>query len=247
MLNIKIAAEPIFQIFGIAVTNSLFTSWMVMIVLLIIAVLVYKKINIMPRSGQLLFEFFIEQLLNITEGMFGSRKDAEKYLPIVATIFLFVLLSNWLGVFPGMGSIGFNQVHEGVKEFVPLFRPGSSDLNFTLALAITTIVLVNVFGILSIGIAKHISKFFTVKSAMDFFVGLLEFISEIAKMISFSFRLFGNVFAGEVLLVLAAVFMPYLFPVPLLAFEVFVGFIQASVFAMLAAVFIAMAVKHESH
>ncbi len=137
-----------------------------------------------------------------------------------------------------MGSVG------GKNVFIPFFRSSASDLNFTLALAIVAVVLVHILGVAAIGAGKHISKFFTLKSPLDFFVGILEFISEIAKMISFSFRLFGNVFAGEVLLVITAFLVPYLVPVPFLALEIFVGFIQALVFAMLTTVFISIAVSN---
>jgi F-type H+-transporting ATPase subunit a len=143
-----------------------------------------------------------------------------------------------------VGSFGLEDEHH---HFTPLLRSPASDLNFTLALAILTVVAVNVFGIAAIGAWKHISKFFNFSSPINFFVGILEFISEIARMISFAFRLFGNVFAGEVLLVVIAFLAPFIAPVPFFFLEIFVGFIQAFVFAMLALVFIAIAtVEHET-
>ena len=123
-------------------------------------------------------------------------------------------------------------------------RSGASDINTTLALAIIALFFVHVIGIGAIGFWKHVGKFFTLRSPVDFFVGILEFISEIAKMISFSFRLFGNVFAGEVLLIIMAFLAPYVVPVPFLGLELFVGFIQALVFAMLTTVFISLATAH---
>ena len=143
-----------------------------------------------------------------------------------------------------MGSIGFFEIKEGKELFVPFLRSGASDINTTLALAIIALFFVHVIGISAIGFWKHIGKFFTLKSPVDFFVGILEFISEIAKMISFSFRLFGNVFAGEVLLIIMAFLAPYVVPVPFLGLELFVGFIQALVFAMLTTVFISLATAH---
>lgn len=244
MLHIEIAAEKLFSLFGLPVTNTLLTSWIVVGVLALGALLLSRRMAMIPRGFQNIFETVVEAFLELMESTFGSRKQAAKYLPVVATIFLFVLISNWLGILPGIGSIGFREVGEASSEarFVPLLRSAASDLNFTIALAIAAVLIVNVLGIAAVGAGKHFSKFFTVKSPVDFFVGILEFISEIAKMISFSFRLFGNVFAGEVLLVTTAFLVPYLVPVPFLGLELFVGFIQALVFSMLTMVFISIAV-----
>jgi F-type H+-transporting ATPase subunit a len=128
---------------------------------------------------------------------------------------------------------------------VPFLRSAGSDLNVTLALGIVAMTLVNVSGVNALGVWIHVRKFFTFKNPIDFFVGILELLSEFAKIISFSFRLFGNVFAGEVLLVIVGSLAPYVAPVPFLLLEVFVGFIQALVFAMLTMVFISIAVAHE--
>lgn len=244
MPHIEIAAEKLFAILGLPVTNTLLMGWMVVGVLTTLAFLIFKRISILPSTPQNIFEFFVESLLNLMEGVFGSREKAEKYLPIVATLFIFILLSNWLGIFPGIGSIGFFEERGGDKLLIPFFRSPASDLNFTLALALSAVFLVNTLGITAIGFYKHISRFFSFKGPLGFFVGILEFISEIAKMISFSFRLFGNVFAGEVLLVITAFLAPVLVPVPFLMLEIFVGFIQALVFAMLTTVFIGIAVNH---
>lgn len=246
MPHIEIAAEKILTIAGFPVTNTLLTSWVVLILLLAGAFLIFRKISLIPAALQNILEFFIESFLGLMDGVFGSREKAEKYFPVVATIFLFVLLSNWLGILPGVGSVGFFEETDSGKMFVPLFRSAASDLNFTLALALIAVFLVNFLGIAAIGIGKHMSKFFTLKSPLDFFVGILEFISEIAKMISFSFRLFGNVFAGEVLLVITAFLIPYAIPVPFLMLEIFVGFVQALVFAMLTMVFISIAVTEHA-
>ena len=250
MINIPpLSAEKIFDLSGFPVTNSLLMSWLVLIVFGVLAFLIKRGFNIVPPKLQNFFEFLIEKLIENTEGIFGSRRAAEKYFPIVATIFLFVIFSNWLGLIPIVGPLGIYEMHEGHEVLVPLFRSASADLNFTIALAVTAVMAVNVFGIAAIGVFKHFGKFITFKNPVAFFVGILELISEVVRMLSFSFRLFGNVFAGEVMLVIAAGFLPYLLPLPLLVFEVFVGFIQAAVFAMLTAVFISMAINHheEAH
>lgn len=245
LLNIEISAEKLFTILGLPVTNTLLMSWLVIGLLATGAILLSRRLALSPSGGQNLIELGMERFLNVMEGVFGSRELAEKYFPIVATIFIFILISNWLGIFPGIGSIGFREVHEGKEVFVPILRSSASDLNVTLALAIVAVALVNILGVTAIGFGKHLSRFFSFRSPVDFIVGILEFISEIAKMVSFSFRLFGNIFAGEVLLIITAFLVPYLVPVPFLFLEIFVGFVQALVFAMLTMVFISIAVAHQ--
>ncbi len=246
MHPIEIAAEKLFYLLGMPITNTLLTSWIVVGILLILSIIIRRKLSIIPPFIQNIFEILIESLLGMMDGVFGSRSASERYFPIVATIFIFVLISNWMGILPGVGSIGFFEEHGEEKIFTPLLRSAASDLNLTLALAIVSVFLVNIFGATALGVKKHISKFFSFKSPIDSFVGFLEFISEIAKIISFSFRLFGNVFAGEVLLVITTFLIPYIIPVPFLMLELFVGFIQALVFAMLTMVFISIAVTEHS-
>lgn len=244
MINIEIAAETLLSVFGMPITNTLINGLAVSGILILIAVIVSKKISPVPAHLQNIFEIIIESLLDAMEGIFGSRTRAERYLPLIATIFIFVLLSNWFGIIPGVGSIGIMEIKEGMPTLIPLFRSAASDLNFTLALAIVAVLFINISGVTAIGFFKHLSKFFSLKNPISFFVGILEFISEIAKMVSFSFRLFGNVFAGEVLLITIGFLAPYIIPVPFLGLEIFVGFIQALVFSMLTMVFISIATSH---
>lgn len=241
--HIEIAAEKLFYFAGLPVTNTLVMS-VGAAGLLVSLGIPLRKAGLIPAFFQNLIEIVTEKFLDLMQGMFGSREKAEQYFPLIATIFLFVLLSNWLGILPGIGSLGYYETMHGKETFVPFFRSAASDLNFTLALGVVAVMAVNFFGIAAIGLRKHIGKFFSLKSPLDFFVGVLEFISEFAKMISFSFRLFGNVFAGEVLLVITAFLAPYIVPLPFLFLEIFVGFIQALVFSMLTMVFISIAVTH---
>ncbi len=243
-MNIEIAAEKLFSIFGLPVTNALLMTWIVAVVLIVVSVILSRRVALVPTGIQNVFEYGVEMFLDSMEKMYHSREQAEKFFPFVATIFIFVLTSNWLGILPGVGSIGFNEVHEGHKVLVPFFRSGASDLNFTIALALTTVLMVNIIGIRTLGIKTHISKYLNFSNPINFFVGILEFIGEIAKVISFSFRLFGNVFAGEVLLIIVGVLAPYVVPIPFLMLEIFVGFVQALVFTMLTMVFIGIAVSH---
>lgn len=245
MVEISIKAEEIFRIVGFPVTNTLLMSWIVLGVLALIASRLQKNMRLVPGFLQNLVEGIMEAILSVMSEMLHSRKEAEKYFPLIATIFFFILFNNWFGLIPFVGSVGVREVTEGKELFVPLFRSAGSDLNFTLALALISVVAIHIFGVASIGVFRHISKFFTFSSPIKFFVGILEFVGEIAKIVSFSFRLFGNIFAGEVLLTVIAFLLPLFVPVPFLILEVFVGFIQAIVFAMLTLVFLATAIRYE--
>src|SRR3989344_985844 len=243
-MHISIAAEKLFNIFGFPVTNSLLMSWLAIIILISVAVYFKRTASSVPGKFQSLLEMVFEALLNLIDSITQDRKKSEKFLPLVVTIFVFIITSNWLGLVPGVGSIVI--AHEG--EQVPLFRPTNTDLNNTLALALIAVVAAHIYGLAAIGFKHHIGKFISFKGPISFFVGILEIISEFAKIISFSFRLFGNIFAGEVLLLVIGGLVPVIAPVPFLGLELFVGFIQALVFATLALVFATMAtVAHEEH
>ena len=246
MHEIFLNAERLFYFGGFPLTNAFLLTCIVVAILAIGSVLISKRLMLVPGGAQNIVELGVESFLGLMESIFGSRREAENYFPFVATIFVFVLFSNWFGILPGVGSVGFfNASH---SEFIPLLRSPASDLNFTLALAATTVIATHVFGIRALGVGAHASKFFNFSSPVNFFIGILEFVSEIAKIISFSFRLFGNVFAGEVLLLVIAFLVPYAAPLPFLFLELFVGFIQAFVFAMLATVFTAVAITgHGEH
>ena len=246
MHEISLSADTLFLIGNFPFTNTLLLSLFAVGVIALTGFFLQKRYAQVPGAAQGIAEIAYEEFASLMDSVLGDRKKSERYLPFVASMFIFILVSNWLGILPGVGSLG---IVEGEHHFTPLLRSPASDLNFTLALAILTVVMVNVFGIVAIGAWKHISKFLNFSGPINFFVGILEFISEIARMISFAFRLFGNVFAGEVLLVVIAFLVPFAAPVPFFFLEIFVGFVQAFVFAMLALVFIAIAtVEHgEEH
>ena len=204
--------------------------------------MVNRKLSLIPGKLQSIFELLLEQILGFMDSVLGNRELSLRYMPIVGTVFILILTSNWLGLLPFVGPL---TVKEGLKS-VPLFRSPSSDLNFTIALAIISVLAVNIFGSVTIGLWKHLGKFFNFHSPIDFFTGILEFVSEFIKIISFSFRLFGNVFAGEVLLTILGFLVPYAVPLPFIAMEIFVGLVQAFIFSMLTLVFIGMAVSHET-
>ncbi|MCX6808903.1 MAG: F0F1 ATP synthase subunit A [Candidatus Berkelbacteria bacterium] len=249
-MEISLAAEKIAQLGPIPITNSMITSWVASIILIVFAIFGTRKLTLRPSKFQNGIELVVEMLLNLANSIFADMKQTKKYFPFLATIFLFIITNNWLGLLPGIGSIG---IHEGSK-FIPIFRGGNADLNSTLALAILTMVLVQIFGILAIGFFKYAGKFINFKQGpIGFFVGILEIIGEFSRIISFSFRLFGNVFAGEVLLAVITWLLPYVGPIPFYGLEIFVGFVQALVFTMLAGVFIKTAIsdhnseEHEEH
>ncbi|MFH0890473.1 MAG: F0F1 ATP synthase subunit A [Candidatus Liptonbacteria bacterium] len=236
-IHISLKAEPIFHIGSYAITNALILATLILVLFSAIAISARKRLKLVPGGLQNLFEAFMEFILDMMDSVLGDRHKSEKYLPLIATIFLFVMFSNWFGLLPGVGSIMFYGA-----ETVPLLRAPSADLNFTLALAVITVLTVNLFGAFAIGAFRYAGKFFNFRDPIGFFVGIIELVSEGARMISFSFRLFGNIFAGEVLLTIVAFLTPYLVPLPFLFLEVFVGAVQALIFSMLALVFIAIAI-----
>lgn len=244
MEEISLKAQQIFSIGSFNVTNSLFLTLIVSLILITFAIFFRGRIKMIPGKLQGAVEIGAEGLLGLMESTLGSFEKAEKYFPLIATIFIFILASNLLGVFPGVGSVTL----ENNGANVPLFRSPAADLNFTLAFAVISVIVTNIFGMASVGAFKHLGKYFNFKGPIDFFVGILEIISEIAKIISLSFRLFGNVFAGEVLLTIIFFLVPYVVPLPFLFLEIFVGMIQAFIFSMITLVSISLHTTiHEEH
>ncbi len=266
-----LAAEQIFHIGSFSVTNTYINSTLTVVFFLVLGFLIKRKIKDVPRGLQNFAESIVELMLPYFDQVTGDRKKTLKFLPIVGGIFLFILVSNWLGIFPGIGSIGFFRVAESGKEFVPLLRSANTDLNLTLAMAVFGVVLSHVIGVATIGFFKYVNKFIKVgdiwqafktgkimnifTAFIEFGVGLLEIISEVAKLVSLSLRLFGNIFAGEVLLTVLASIVAFVVPLPFLGLELLVGFIQAMVFSMLVLVYLSVATMavpdhsggHESH
>jgi len=240
-MHISISAEKVFEIGGFPITNSMLASFAVMIVLAIICIWGTRKMKQRPTGLQNILEMVVEALYKLTHGVIDNKKIANKVFPLIATFFLFVILNNWAGLLPGFGSIGVNEIKEGKNIIVPFFRAGTADLNTTLMLAIISVIAIQLIGVSVVGMRGYAKKFLNFSSPILFFVGILELISEFIKVISFSFRLFGNVFAGEVLLIVITTLVPYILPMPFYGLELFVGFIQALVFTMLTLVFIKMA------
>lgn len=243
-IHISISAEPVFHLGSIPITNSILTSWVVAAIL--IGVSLWAKNNVKrtkkPTGLQNFLEMIVEALENLTQGITNSTAKTRAIFPFVLSFFLFILLNNWFGLIPGVGSIGFREGHGEESTFVPYFRAGTADINTTLALALVSCVSTWALGIKFLG-AGYFSRF----------KNPLELISEFSRLISFTFRLFGNVFAGEVLLVVMVAIVPVIVPSIFYGLEIFVGAIQAFVFAMLTLVFMNLATEghgggnHESH
>lgn len=243
MEEISLKAQELFNISGFPLTNGLFLTLVVSLLLIVFSVVLNKKIKIVPGKFQSAVEMGVESLLGLMESTLGTIEKAERYFPLIATIFIFILCSNLLGIFPGVGSLFFENGHSEV----PLLRSPAADLNFTLAFAIISVLMTNIIGMAAVGAFKHIGKFINFSSPINFFIGILELVSEAAKIISLSFRLFGNVFAGEVLLTIVSFLAPYFIPLPFLFLEIFVGAIQAFIFAMITLVSIALHTAENEH
>ncbi len=241
-MNISLAAEVIGRIGWFPITNTMLTVWVVMALIMITALLLRRQLAMVPHGLQGAVEAVFEAGQELSEPLLG-KEMAVKAFPLLITFFLFITLSNWFGIFPGFGTIGIYQIREGHRELVPFFRSVHADLNMTLALAIISVVMTQVFGFVANG-AGYLKRYFNFSNPVLFFVGLLEVVSVFAKIISFAFRLFGNIFAGEVLLTIVGFIAPFLAPLPFYGLELFVGLIQAVVFTMLTLVFFSMATSH---
>lgn len=258
-----IFAEPIFKIGNFQITNSLFSSLLVTIFLVVTFIFVRGKIKQVPKGIQNFFEMILEGGLNFADTITRDRKSSERLLPVVLALFLFILLNNWFGLLPIIGTIGFYEMHEGHQVFIPFFRGGTADLNMTLALALFAVIFSHLMGVFTIGAWKHFNKFINIETFLEipkkfkkdksvlfinpvkFFVGFMEIVGELAKIMSLSLRLFGNIFAGEVLLASMATILAFLLPVPFFFLEVLVGVVQATVFSVLTLVFLSMSVSAE--
>lgn len=257
------AAETIFSLAGFPITNSLINSFIALIFFVIVVVVLEEKWTLVPKGLQNVAEGIVSFMLVEIKKVTGDEKRARQFLPLVGTIFLFILFSNWVGLFPGVGSIGVWEIHNGEKTLIPLFRSAAADLNLTLAIAVFAVVTSHIIGFRAIGFTNHVSKFFNVRgiwrsfskgpiamivAVIEFGVGLIEIVSELAKVVSLSLRLFGNVFAGEVLMTVMLGLFSYVLPIPFIFLEILVGVVQATVFAMLTLAYLTVATtSHEEH
>lgn len=240
-----LAPETLFHIGSLPVTNTMINVWLAMAIFLVIGILIKKQLSFRPGKFQNFFEYILEMLMGYFDQVTGDRKKTLRFMPVVGTIFFFILLSNWLGLLPGTGSLSFR--HEMI------LRPANTDLNLTIAMALVAVVSSHLFGIFTVGIFTHLNKFVQIGTFVKSFkhgpiavftavielgVGLIEIVSEMAKVLSLSLRLFGNIFAGEVLISVISGLISALVPTPFMLLELLVGLIQASVFTMLTLVYL---------
>jgi len=248
-MHFSLSAETIFHLGPIPITNSLISSVLVVAFLSGLAVWIGNNYRSLPSGLQHIFEMAYESFEDLAVSIMGET--GKKYVPLTVTFFLFIISANWLSLLPGVGSIGFWEHLHGEKILVPFFRGANADINTTLALALTSVGASQFYGIRTSGLLNHLKHF----------KNPLEIVSEVSKVLSFSFRLFGNVFAGEVLLLAAASMLVLVtgkeaflfgFPggliqIPFLMLEIFVGFIQAFIFSVLTLVFISLYAGAKNH
>ena len=236
--HIVLAPEVLGYYGTFPITNTLLVSWIVMVILIVLSIAATFRIKAIPSPLQNFFELIIESGYKTVEDLAGSQK-AKVFFPICFTFFLYIIVANWLGLFPGIGTITY--------KHAPLLRSINSDLNMTLALALISAVTTHFLAIKYLGIFDYIKKWVSLNPIL-LFVGLLELVSEVTKVVSLSFRLFGNIFAGEVVLTTVSTILPFtafLIPLPFYFLEIIVGFVQAAVFMMLTLVF--MVLLSEKH
>lgn len=241
-ITLHLAPDVVTHVGSLPITSTLITSWVTVVALIVLAVYLRKKIALIPGRLQIVFEAAVGGGYDYMVETLESEKLARRYFPIIATIFFFILFANWIGLLPGVTSIGYFGEAHGETRLIPFFYPVNTDLNVTIALALIAFFTIEVAGIVALGALKYGGKFVNFKSPLAFLIGIVEFIGEMARLVSFSFRLFGNIFAGKVLILVTIFFVPFVLPVPIMAFELFVGFIQALVFAILTLLFIKLAV-----
>ena len=257
--HVSLPAEAIFQVGGFPVTNSMLGAWFTVLVLIGLFYAATRHMKLVPSGIQNLVEMIVETFLNFVEGVAG-RENGRRFFPIVATIFLFVLFNGWLALLPGFGTIGYGHEgelkglisqQEGFVVQAPLLRPANTDINVPLALALVSFVFVEYWGITGLGFFNYTSKFIRIgglirgltnprnlfTSLIDIFVGVLEMFSEFIRIVSFTFRLFGNMTAGEILILVSCFLIPLVFTIPFYGLELLIGLIQALIFSGLTLVF----------
>jgi len=259
----ELPAEVVFHLLGFPITNSIITAWLSIIILVGIFYAATRRVKLVPTRLQIMLESALGWLLNFCQSVAGEE-NGRRFFPVVATIFLFVIANAWLSLLPGFGSILITNA-EG--ETVHLLRGANTDINLPLALALISFIFVEYWGIRSLGGRRYLRKFVNVgqffrsmgqlvrgrlraglsgmfTGVINIFVGMLEALSELVRIISFTFRLFGNMTAGEILLLIVAFLVPWVLVLPFYGLELLVGFVQALIFSGLTLVFATIAVTH---
>ena len=241
----SLGAETIFNFAGFRAPNTLLATLLVDGVLLGIVFSVRRKIALVPGRFLQVVEGIVGYLRTTVDQVAGVR--SVMIFPWVGVFFIYIVINNLMGLFPGFGSVGFYRPGEdGVIHLVPILRVATSDLNMTLALAIVSVFATHILAIRTTGLGDYLKRFFAL-NPIFLFVGLLEIVQELTKFISFSFRLFGNISGGEIVLSTIAGMFAFILPVPFLALEVLVGVVQAAVFALLTMAFMTILTEVSHH
>ena len=258
--TLSLKPVPLFHIGKFYVTNSMLVSWVVALAVIIFAQIATRKIETVPSGVQNFWEWMVEGLYNFLESIIGSEL-VKKTFWFFATIFIFILFTNWAGLIPGLGSIGWGHPDSATGAFHidrPLFRGANADLNMTSAMALIFFVLWIIWALQANGIGGFLMHLFGPKGETSgvlkifmivvfFLVGWLEIIGILFRPISLSFRLFGNIYAGESILEVMSHMVPglgWLLPIPFYFLEILVGFVQALVFMLLTAIFTLLIAQH---
>lgn len=227
--------EVLFTFYGIKISNMLIATFFTDVVLVSFLYFINKVLSFKPGKFQNIVESVIEYLYDLTYQVAGER--SKMIFPWFATFFIFILFSNLAGLLPGFGTIGFFGNHKG--EFIPLFKATTSDFNTTLGLATISLLATHALSIKTTGLKEYLKRFFSF-NPVYLFIGILEIVSEIIKLFSLAFRLFGNIFAGEIVVKTISSMFAFLAPIPFLLLETIVAVVQALVFAMLTMVFMSI-------
>lgn len=224
---------------NIPITNSLIGTIVTDFFLVTIVYFISKNIKSIPGKLQGISEIAINYFYNLTLGLIPDEKKAKSVFMWSFSFFLVIAFSNFLGLLPGVGSIGFFRQLEGKNEFIPALRAATSDFNYTIALAFVSLLATHALSIKYTGLKDYLARFFNINPIL-LFVGLLELVSEFIKMVSLSFRLFGNIYAGEVVLSTISSLAAFFAPIPFYLLESIVAVVQALVFSMLTLVFMSI-------
>ena len=239
LIHVAIAAEELFRIGPLSFTNSMVGALLASLVLGIAAWYITRRSSLVPGRLQSALELPVELMTGIVS---ASSSRWRGYVSLILGFFLMILVANWIGLLPGVGTIGITHVEDGHEVLVPLIRPASADLKFTLGLAIVAFIMFVYWGIKANGVRGYLKELLGEPLYMAPLMFPINLISELSRLISLSMRLFGNVFAGEVLLATMIALAPILIPAVFLGLEVLFGFVQALVFALLAMTYIATAI-----
>lgn len=233
-IHISLKPDIIGQVGPLPITNTMVGSLLGSVLLIVILVGLTRKLRLVPTKPQMVFESLVQGMYDYVRNTLENDKVTAWAFPLILSLFIFILFFNLVKFIPGTESVLFDGVH--------LFKPIHSDFNMTIALSLVSVIFIQFVGMFSLGFFKYWSKFINFKKPATIPIGIIELISEAAKLVSLSFRLFGNVLVGGILLLILAQASHFIFPVPVMLFEIFVAFLQAGIFSILTLFYIKMAI-----